>query len=155
MDVPIDAVARRTIGIEMDWRDILSDDPVAPGDTWTADSAAVARRLAVHFDCGARTHMDVRYEANVERDGAMCAKFYVDWKLEGMRDRNLYTKVVLAGDVYFDLKMKRFVDIDLSGRLLVRGAIISKEGAPRIIKGDGPVSFKSTLRAAPVQAAAE
>ena len=151
----LDAVSRRTIGIEMDWRDILSDDPVAPGDSWKADSAALARRLAVHLDCGTRTKMDVRYEADVEYEGAMCAKFYIDWNLEGMRDRNLFTKVVLAGDVYFDLEMNRFVEIDLTGRLLVRGAIITKKGAPRIIKGAGPVSVKSTLRAAPVQAAAE
>ena len=151
----LDAIARRTIGMEMDWRDILSDDPVAPGDTWTADSSALARRLAAHFDCGTRSTMEVRYEADVEHEGAMCAKFYVDWKVEGMRDRNLFTKVVLAGDVYFDLEQGRFVTIDLGGRLLVRGAIISKKGAPRIIKGQGPVSLKSTLKAAPVQAAAE
>jgi hypothetical protein len=62
---------------------------------------------------------------------------------------------VLAGDVYFDLDQQRFVMVDLTGRLLVRGAVIVKKGAPRIIKGEGPVALKSTLKAAPVQAAAE
>ena len=152
----IDAVSRRTIGMELDWRDILSDDPVAPGDAWTADSTALARRLAAHFDCGTRTKMDVRYEADVEHEGVMCARFYIDWTLEGMRDRNLFTKVVLSGDVYFDHEQGRFVTIDLTGRLLVRGAVITSKGAPRIIKGEGQVSLKSTLKKSPpVQAAAE
>jgi hypothetical protein len=70
----VDAVTRRTIGIEMDWRDILSDDPVAPGDTWTADSAALARRIAAHFDCGTRTKMEVRYEADVEHETATSSR---------------------------------------------------------------------------------
>ena len=150
----VDPLMRRTIGLEIDWRDILPDDPVAPGDTWKADTTALARRIAAHLDAGTRSRMDVRYEGDVEYEGFTCAKLWVDWRLEGMRDRNLYTKVMLAGDVFFDFKNGRFLGVDLTGRLLVRGAIIG-DGAPMIIKGEGPVALKIEISPIPpAQAAA-
>ncbi|MEE8106596.1 MAG: hypothetical protein V3T86_13760 [Planctomycetota bacterium] len=149
----ISPLVRRTVGMEIDWRDVLSKDPVKPGDEWEGDATALARRVAAHFDCGSRSKMRVRYEGDVEHEGARCAHLYIDWRIEGMRDRNLFTKVMLAGDAYLDLDNGRFIDIDLTGRLVVRGAILGK-GFPTIIKGQGPVTLKSTLKAAPIQASA-
>ncbi|MHC4134562.1 MAG: hypothetical protein ACYTDU_04820 [Planctomycetota bacterium] len=146
----VDPIVRNTAGIEIDWRDIFPDDAVAPGDTWTADAVALSRRLAAYLDSGKRGKMQVRFEEVV--DGQ--AKFYVDWTLEGMRNRNLFTKVTLAGDVFFDLKLKRVVNVDLTGNIVVRGAIIG-EGQPRIVKGEGKVSLKTTVKVAPVEASAE
>ena len=48
----------------------------------------------------------------------------------------------------------RFIDVDLTGRLVVRGAILGR-GFPTIVKGQGPVTLKSTLQAAPIQASAQ
>jgi hypothetical protein len=70
-----------------------------------------------------------------------------------MRDRNLFTKVTLAGDVFFDFGLQRVVRVDLAGNIVVRGAIIGK-GQPRIVKGEGQVSLKTTIKLAPVEAAA-
>jgi hypothetical protein len=144
----VDPIVRNTAGIEIDWRDIFPDDFVAPGDTWKADAAALSRRLAAYLDSGQRGKMQVRFEEVV--DGK--AKLYVDWTLEGMRNRNLFTKVTLAGDVFFDLELQRVVHVDLTGNMVVRGAIIG-EGQPRIVKGEGQVSLKTTVKAAPVAAA--
>jgi hypothetical protein len=71
-----------------------------------------------------------------------------------MRDNNLNTKVTLAGDVLFDLALQRVVAVDLTGTMIVRGAIIGN-GAPRIVKGEGQVLVKSSLRTADVEAAPE
>jgi len=140
----VDPIVRNTAGIEIDWRDIFPDDAVAPGDSWTADAVALSRRLAAYLDSGNRGRMKVRFEEVV--DGQ--AKLYVDWTLEGMRNRNLFTKITLAGDVFFDLELKRVVNVDLTGNIMVRGAIIG-QGQPRIVKGDGEVSLKTTVEAAP------
>jgi len=152
---PIDPLVRRTAGLELDWRDILPDKPVGPGDQWQAEARALARRLAPHLDCGTRGKIEVRYEENTVRDGRPVAKFYVDWEVTGMRDRNLFTKVTLAGDVIFDLDLHRFVEIDLVGKIIVRGAVIGR-GAPSIVKGKGPVFLKMDLKPAPeIEAAAD
>lgn len=148
-----DPLVRRTAGLEIDWRDVFSDQPVGPGDAWNGDAVALARRLAAYLNCGSRTTMRIRYEETVEREGVPHAKLYVDWTLEGMRDRNLFTKVVLAGDLFYDLQLQRVVEVDLTGTMVVRGAIIG-QGPPRIVKGEGPVVLKSTLKPVPVEAAA-
>ena len=82
------------------------------------------------------------------------AKLYIDWTIEGMRDRRFYTKVSLAGDVFLDLRLGRVVEADLEGSLIVRGAVIG-DGAHKIIKGEGPVRVKMTLKPAPIQASAD
>jgi hypothetical protein len=146
----VDPIVRATVGIEIDWRDVFPDDAVGPGDSWKADATALSRRLAAYLDSGHRAKMQVRFEEIV--DGQ--AKLYVDWTLEGMRDRNLFTKVTLAGDVFFDLELERVVNVDLAGNIVVRGAIIG-EGQPRIVKGEGQVSLKTTVKTAPVEASAD
>lgn len=151
---PVDPMVRRTVGMEIDWRDVFPEDPVRPGDVWEADANALSRSLGAYLNCGTRPKMRVRFEEIVERDGSKQAKLYVDWILEGMRDRNLFTKVTLAGDVYFDLALQRVVAADLTGNMIVRGAIIGT-GAPKIVKGEGQVTVKSSLRTADVEAAAE
>jgi hypothetical protein len=70
-----------------------------------------------------------------------------------MRDRELFTKAVMAGDAYFDLDLGRFVLIDIAGSFVVRGAIMGA-GNPQIILSEGKVAYKSTLREEPVAAAA-
>ena len=151
----VDSLARRTAGMEIDWRDIFPRDPVGPGDVWDADASALAHRLAAYLNCGNRSKMRVRYEEIQKTEQTSIAKLYVDWTIEGMRDRNLYTKVNIAGDVYFDLTLRRVVKVDMIGSMIVRGAIIG-EGHPRIIKGEGPVVLKSSLKVspAPVEASA-
>ena len=146
----VDAIVRNTAGIEIDWRDIFPDEAVAPGDAWTADCVALSRRMAAYLDSGKKGKMTVRFEEIV--DGQ--AKLYVDWTLEGMRNRNLFTKVTLAGDVFFDFKLNRVVNVDLTGNIVVRGAIIGA-GHPRIVKGEGKVSLKTTVKAAEVQASVD
>lgn len=150
----VEQLVRRTAGMEIDWRDILREDPVRPGDTWDGDAGALSRALAAYLNCGTRTAMRVRFEEIVERGGAKLAKLYVDWTVEGMRDKNLFTKVALAGDVYFDLELRRVVGVDLTGTMILRGAIIGT-GAPRIIKGEGQVLVKSSVRTADIEAAPE
>jgi len=152
--VSVDPIVRRTAGMELDWRDVFPRDPVAPGETWDADDGALASRMAAYLECGTRGHMRVRFEEVVEREGAQVAKLYVDWTLEGMRDRRLFTKVTLAGDLFFDLKLKRVVEVDLVGNIVVRGAIIG-QGAPRIVRGEGPVLVKTTVHASDVEAAVD
>ncbi|MDH3592366.1 MAG: hypothetical protein OER88_10835 [Planctomycetota bacterium] len=149
----IDPLVRRTVGMEIDWRDLLPDDPVKPGDQWNPEVTTLSRRLAAYLNCGPRGKMRVRYEENTTVGTHRVAKLYIDWTIEGMRDRNLFTKVVLAGDVLFDLDWQRVVDVDLTGSIVVRGAIISKTG-PKIIKGEGPVTLKSSLKSAEIAAAA-
>jgi len=144
----VDPIVRATAGIEIDWRDIFPDDAVSPGDAWKADATALSRRLAAYLNSGYRAKMQVRFEEVI--DGQ--AKLYVDWTLEGMRDRNLFTKVTLAGDVFFDFGLQRVVRVDLAGNIVVRGAIIGP-GAPRIVKGEGQVSLKTTIKVIPVDAA--
>ena len=95
----------------------------------------------------------MRYEEITKVGTHRVAKLYIDWTIEGMRDRNLFTKVVLAGDVLFDLDWHRVIEVDLTGSVLVRGAIISKTG-PKIIKGEGPVTLLSSLKSAEIAAAA-
>lgn len=150
----VDDLLRRTAGIEIDWRDILPDDPVAPGDVWEADAAALVKRLDAYLSTNQRGKMRVHFEAVVRHQDAECAKLYVEWDLEGMRDRNLSTRVVLAGNAYFDLAAQRFVEIDLAGTQVVRGAILATD-PPRILKGEGPISLRIAVRPAPVEAAAE
>jgi len=150
----IEPLVRRTVGMEIDWRDVFPEDPVRPGDAWEADAAALSRSLGAYLNCGTRPRMRVRFEEVVDRGGSKQAKLYVDWTLEGMRDKNLFTKVTLAGDVYFDLALQRVVTVDLTGSMIVRGAIIGT-GAPRIVKGEGQVLMKSSLRTADVEAAPE
>ena len=149
-----DQLLRRVIGIEMDWRDVLPDEPVGPGDQWDGDATALARRLAAYLNCGTRGRMRVRYEENVQRDNREVARLYIDWTVEGMRDRKLYTKVNLAGDVEFDLDLQRFVTVDLTGTIIVRGAVLV-QGSPRIVNGDGTVLVQSGLEPAPVLAASD
>jgi len=148
----VDPAVRRTAGLELDWRDAFPTDPVAPGDAWEADASALGRRLAAYLDCGNRTKMKVRFEEIVQKEQSRLAKLYCDLLLEGMRDRNLFTKVVLAGDVYFDLDLQRVVEVDMTGTMSVGGAIID-DGAPRIVKGEGPVSLKSSLKFTALEAA--
>jgi hypothetical protein len=150
----IEPLVRRTAGMEIDWRDIFPEDPVRPGATWDADAGALSRALGAYLNCGTRPTMRVRFEDVVDVGGAKQAKLYIDWTLEGMRDKNLYTKVTLAGDVFFDLTLQRVVAVDLTGSMIVRGAIIGN-GAPRIIKGEGQILVKSSLRTADVDAAPE
>jgi len=141
----VDPLVRRTIGMEIDWRDIFPEDPVRPGDTWDSDAGALSRALGAYLNCGTRAAMKVRFEEVLEHGGAKQAKFYVDWTLEGMRDKNLFTKVTLAGDVLYDFALQRVVSVDLTGSMIVRGAIIGA-GAPKIVKGEGQVLVKSTLK---------
>ena len=148
----VDPMVRRTAGMELDWRDIFPEDAMAPGDSWEADASALGRRLSAYLDCGNRTKIKIRFEEILERDGARLAKLYVDLLLEGMRDRHLFTKVILAGDVYFDLDLNRVVEVDMTGTMSVGGATIG-DGAPRIVKGEGPVSLKSTLKVSALEAA--
>jgi hypothetical protein len=150
----IEPLVRRTAGMEIDWRDIFPEDPVRPGDAWDADAAALSRALGAYLNCGTRARMRVRFEEVLERNGSKQAKLYVDWTLEGMRDKNLFTKVTLAGDVYFDLGLQRVVAVDLTGSMIIRGAIIGT-GAPRIVKGEGQVLMKSSLKTAEIDAAPE
>ncbi len=151
----IDPLVRRTIGMEIDWRDIFPEDPVRPGDTWDSDAGALARALGAYLNCGSRSAMRVRFEEIVEHGGAKQAKLYVDWTVEGMRDKNLFTKVTLAGDVHYDFALQRVVSVDLTGTMIVRGAIIGA-GAPKIVKGEGQVLVKSSVKTATgVQAAPE
>ena len=150
----VDPMVRQTAGIEIDWRDIFNDDPVAPGDTWDADATALSRRLSAYLNCGSRAKMRVRFEEIVVREGTKHAKLYVDWILEGMRDRNLYTKVTLAGDVFLDMERRRVDFVDLTGSMIVRGAVIAN-GKPRIVKGEGQVVVKTTIKPARVEAAAK
>jgi hypothetical protein len=149
----VDARLRRTVGLEIDWRDIFPRDPVRVGDAWKADCDAVSRRLAAYLDIGTKAEMRARLESVGPRNGSEVAKIYVDWTVEGMRDRQLFTKVVLAGDVYYDMKLRRVVQVDVQGSIAVRGAIIGA-GAPEIVKGDGPVSITMTVKPAPVSPAA-
>jgi hypothetical protein len=150
----IDATVRRTAGMELDWRDILPEDPVQPGDVWDADAGALTRALSAYLGCGTRSKMRVRFEELVQAGDAKQAKLYVDWTVEGMRDKNLFTKVTLAGDVLFDLTLRRVVRVDLAGGMVVRGAIIG-QGAPKIVKGEGQVLLKTGVHPADVQAAPE
>jgi hypothetical protein len=151
----IDPLVRRTAGMELDWRDIFPEDPVRQGDEWEADAGAIARAMGAYLNCGTRSAMKVRFEEVVGGTGAKQAKLYVDWTLEGMRDKNLFTKVTLAGDILFDLSLKRVVSVDLTGNMIVRGAIIGN-GPPRIVKGEGQVLVKSAVRtAAEIEAAPE
>ena len=150
----VDSRVRRVAGMELDWRDIFPEAPVAPGDSWSADVSSLARRLAAYLRCGTRSRMKVRYEEDVIREGSRQAKLYVDWIVEGMRDRHLYTKVTLAGDVYYDFAERRIVHVDVGGSMIVRGAFVGK-GHPRIVKGEGPVSIQTTVARVPVQAAAD
>ena len=149
----IDSLVRRTAGIEIDWRDAMPDEPVRPGDEWTPDVSALTRRFAAYLNCGTRGKMRVRYEGDIDVKGHRMAKLYVDWTIQGMRDRHLFTKVVVAGDVLFDREIQRVVDVDLSGSMIVRGAIILEEGS-KIFKGEGPVSLRMQLRAPKVEASA-
>lgn len=150
----IDPLVRRVVGMEIDWRDIFPEDAVGPGDVWDAEVTALGRRMAAYLRCGTRAKMRVRYEANVEVEGSPQAKLYIDWTLEGMRDRRLFTKVTLAGDVFFDFKLKRVVKVDLAGTMVVRGAIVGDKGPPSIIKGEGPVTILTTVAVAPEPQAA-
>jgi hypothetical protein len=150
----VDDLLRRTAGMEIDWRDILPDDPVGPGDAWDADATALAKRLDAYLATNQRGKMRVHFESIVRHQDVDCAKLYVEWELAGMRDRNLSTRVVLAGNAYFDLVAERFVEIDLAGTQVVRGAILAND-PPRIVKGEGPVAIRVTIRPAPVQAAAD
>lgn len=149
----VDPEFKRLAGFELDWRDVFPDEPVRPGDAWEGDAKALARRLATFFDSGNRSKMRVRYEEDGERAGRRVAKLYVDWSIQGMRDRNLFTKVDLAGDVYFDLELHRVTEVDLIGKMVVRGAVV-ENGPPRIFKGEGSVVLKSQFRPAQVEAAA-
>ena len=149
----VDAFTRKTIGMELDWRDLFQDYPVGPGDVWDAETVALGRRMAVYLACGDKSRMRVRYEENVVRDGRKQAKLYVDWTLEGMRDRHLFAKAQLAGDVYFDFADQRIVEVDLGGSIRVNGTIMVN-GTPKIIKGEGPLALESTVKPAPIEAAA-
>ena len=150
----VDTRVRRVAGMELDWRDIFPEAPVAPGDSWSADVSSLARRLAAYLRCGTRSRMKVRYEEDVIREGSRQAKLYVDWTVEGMRDRHLYTKVTLAGDVFLDMQRRRVDFVDLTGSMIVRGAVIAN-GKPRIVKGEGQVVVKTTIKPARVEAAAK
>lgn len=149
----VDSRLRRVAGMELDWRDIFPEKPVGPGDSWSADVSSLARRLAAYLRCGTRSEMKVRYEEDVMREGSRQAKLYVDWTIEGMRDRHLYTKVTLAGEVYYDFAERRIVHVDVGGSMIVRGAFVGK-GHPRIVKGEGPVNIQTTIKRVSLQAAA-
>lgn len=150
----IPPLVRKSVGLEMDWRDILPREPVRVGDVWEAEAETIARRLAVYLESGSRTKMIVTFEGIDVAEGRERAKFYVDWQIDGMRDRQLFTKIRMAGDVYFDLGMQRFTLIDLAGQFGVQGAIVSDGKAVEIIKAEGKVSYKSTLVEMPVEASA-
>jgi len=150
----VDALVRRTAGMELDWRDIFRDEPVRPGDSWDAEVGGLARAVAAYLNSGTRSKMRVRFEEVIDNGGAQQAKLYVDWTLEGMRDRHLFTKVTVAGDVFFDLELERVVAVDLVGNMVVRGAIIGN-GPPMIVKGEGQVFIKSSLKTTEIEAAPE
>lgn len=145
---------KRVVGMEIDWRDIFLSEPIGVGDEWKPEVTRLARRMAAYLDCGNRSKMNVRYEENVVVNGSRQAKFYVDWTLEGMRGRKLHTSVNLAGDVFYDFALKRIVAVDLGGAITVRGVFLDDK-QPRVIKGHGPVTLKTTLSRAPVKAAVE
>ncbi|MHC4450240.1 MAG: hypothetical protein ACYS0E_08905 [Planctomycetota bacterium] len=151
----IPPIVRKSVGLEMDWRDILPRDPVHIGDKWEADAEMIARRLAVYLESGSRSNMFVTFEGIDRSEGRERAKFYVDWKIDGMRNRQLFTKIRMAGDVFFDLEMQRFTFIDMAGQFAVQGAIVVAGRAPEIIKAEGKVSYKSTLREVPIAAASK
>jgi len=151
--VSVPGFVRKTVGMEIDWRDILPRESVAVGDIWDADCESVARRMAPYLDSGSRSRMKVRFEGVDVVEGRRIARLYVDWEINGMRDKQLYTKAVLAGDLRFDLEMQRFVLIDVAGSFSVTGAIIG-EGKIKIIQAKGKVSLKSTLREELIAAAA-
>ena len=136
---------RKTLGMEIDWRDVLPREPVYVGDRWEADAEAVARRIAPYLDSGSKSYMTIRFEGIDEEKGKRIARLYVDWRIEGMRDKQLYTKAVLAGDARFDLDMQRFVRIDIAGSFTINGAIIT-DGRVEAIQSEGKVSLKSSLR---------
>jgi len=148
----IPVFVRKTVGMEIDWRDVLPRDPVAVGDAWEADAEAITRRMAPYLDSGTRTRMLIRLEGIDVIDGRRIARLYIDWTIRGMRDKHLFTKAVLAGDARFDMDMQRFVMVDIAGSFVVRGAIIGN-GAPEIIQSEGKVSLRSALREEPVAAA--
>jgi len=151
----LDALTQKTAGVEIDWRDILSDRPVGPGDEWEAECDGLAKRVAALLSCGhSRSAMRVRFEERAKRFDRDCVRLYVDWTIEGMRDLQLFSKVTLAGDAWFDLGYGRFVDIDLVGTIGVQGAIVGR-GPARIIRGEGPVSLKTVVRRSEVEAAVE
>lgn len=151
----LDALTQRTAGVDIDWRDVLHDRPVGPGDAWEPDSSALGRRVASYFNCGtSRSAMRVRYEADEKHMDRACAHLYVEWEMEGMRDSHLFAKTSLAGDAWFDLELGRFIDIDLVGTVEVQGATVLKGGA-RIVRGEGPASFKSVVKPADLEAAVE
>ncbi|MEM8884096.1 MAG: hypothetical protein AAGD14_08520 [Planctomycetota bacterium] len=150
----IPPLVRKSIGVEMDWRDILPREPIQVGDRWQADAESIAARLAPYFDSGNRSKMIVTFEAIEKVEGVERAKFYVDWKFEGMRDRELFAKVRLAGDLYFDLEMKRFTLIDLAGTIKLEGVRMGK-AHHEIVIGTGEASYKSSVQRAAVAAAAE
>lgn len=151
----VDNLVRRTAGLELDWRDVFPTDPVGPGDSWEGDADALARRIAPYLNIGSRSKMKLRFEEVAVVEGTKLAKLYVDWEVEGMRDRNLFTKAAMSGDVHFDLKLRRVVHVDMVGTVIVRGAVIVK-GGTRIVKGTGPVTFQSSLKLTEaVKAAAE
>jgi hypothetical protein len=149
----IESGVRRTLGMEFDWRDILPDQPVRPGDAWKAEAGPLSQKLAAYLKTGQRYGMRVRYEENTVFQGARCARLYVDWNVEGMRDRNLFAKVTLAGDIHLDLEDQRFLSIDLAGSVVVRGAVIG-DGPARIVNGQGAVHLKTTILPTRVQPAA-
>jgi len=151
----VDQVVKRTAGLELDWRDIFPNDPVSAGDAWDADSSALARRIAPYLDIGNRSKMRVRLEEFAKADGRDVAKLYVDWEVEGMRDRHLFTKLMLSGDVFFDLDLGRVTHVDLVGNLIVRGAVILRGGGTRIVKGVGPVTLQTSVKATEVEASAD
>lgn len=149
----IDVVTRKTAGFELDWRDIFPDDPVRPGDAWEADAQALGMRLAPYLDAGNRSKMKVRYEEIGEHEGRRVAKFYVDWEVTGMRDQHLYTKILLSGDVIYDLDYGRVTEVDLVGTMLVTGAIMGGT-TPRIVKGNGTLEVRTQIHPAPAPQAA-
>lgn len=149
----VDAFTRRTVGMEIDWRDVFQDYPVGPGDVWDAETVTLGRRMAAYLACGDKSRMRVRYEENVVRDGRKQAKLYVDWTLEGMRDRHLFAKAQLAGDIFYDFEEHRIVEVDLGGSIRVNGTIMVND-TPKIIKGEGPISLESSVKPAPIEAAA-
>ncbi|MFQ5844980.1 MAG: hypothetical protein ACE5JG_08330 [Planctomycetota bacterium] len=149
----VEGMVRRTVGIELDWRDVLPDEPVGPGDSWKAEAGPLSQKLAAYLKTGQRYAMHVRYEGNTVFQGVRCARLYVDWSVEGMRDRNLFAKVSLAGDVYFDLQNQRFLSADLAGSILVRGAVLG-DGPARIVNGQGLVHLKTTISPAQVRPSA-
>ncbi len=149
----IEGIVRRTIAMELAWRDAMPDYAVKPGDSWKAEAGDLSQKMAAYLETGHRYTMRIRYEEDVEFEGVECARLYVDWNIEGMRDRHLYAKVSLAGDIYLDIKNQRLLSVDLAGSLSVRGAILGSE-KDRFINGQGPVQLKMTCTPAPLQPAA-